>query len=354
MRIVVDAMGSDNHPAPDVAGAVAAARQYDEEIILVGDEPAIQAELRKHDTASLSLRVVHASQVITMEDKPSDASRQKKDSSMHVGLTLVKDGEADAFVSAGNTGAILAVAMLQTLRRIRGIKRPALGVIFPISGQPMLIDNGANADVRPEFLLQFAQMGSLYVERVRGITRPRIALISNGEEEGKGNQLIRDAIPLLVDSGLNYIGNIEPKEFVRGEADVGVTDGFTGNIILKTAEAIASYMSEMIREEIKANPITALGGLLAKPAFTRVRKRLDPDEVGGAPLLGVNGVVIVGHGRSNAYAITQAVGQARLAVAQEIVAAIRAGAAKVEVPAEQPPTTTTVKAPSKVRKEKEQ
>ena len=247
MRIVVDAMGSDGHPEPDVAGAVTAAREFGEEIILVGDEAAIERELEKQDTAGLKLRVQHAAEAISMSDKPSEASRQKQDSSMHVGLNLVRDGEADAFVSAGNTGAILAVAMLHTLRRIRGVKRPALGVMFPIAGQPMLIDNGANADVRPEYLLQFAQMGSLYVERVRDVARPRVALISNGEEEGKGNALIKEAMPLLAQSGLNYIGNVEPKEFVRGEADVAVTDGFTGNIIMKTAEAIAAYMSDLIR-----------------------------------------------------------------------------------------------------------
>ena len=337
MRIVVDAMGSDNHPSPDVGGAVAAAREWAgadaqtgqlDELILVGDEKQIDAELARHGVTGLPLRVVHAPEVITMTDRPSEASRRKRASSMHVGLNLVKEGEADAFVSAGNTGAILAVAMLQTLRRIRGIKRPALGVTFPIAGKPMMIDNGANADVRPEFLLQFARMGSVYVERVQGIARPRVALISNGEEEGKGNQLIKDSIPLLAASGLHYIGNIEPKEFVRGEADVAVTDGFTGNIILKTAEAIASYMGDLIREEIKANPITALGGILARPAFARVSRRLNPDEVGGAPLLGVNGVVIIGHGRSNAYAIRQAIGQARRAVEQDIVAAIRRGVAE--------------------------
>ncbi len=327
MRIVVDAMGSDVHPQPDVEGAVQAAGEFGDQIIIVGDEARIQEELEKYDVSQLKVEVRHASETITMTDSPSEASRQKKNSSMHVGLSLVRDGEAEAFVSAGNTGAILAVAMLHTVRRIRGIKRPALGVMFPIAGRPMLIDNGANADVRPEQLLQFAQMGSLYVERVRGVESPRIALISNGEEEGKGNQLIKETMPLLADSGLNYVGNVEPKEFVRGEADVGVTDGFTGNIIMKTAEAIAAYMSDLIRDELMASPISAIGGLLARSAFTRVRRRLNPDEVGGAPLLGVNGVVIVAHGRSNAYAIKQAVGQARSAVEHDIVAAIRDGVA---------------------------
>lgn len=327
MRIVIDAMGSDQHPVPDVAGAVLAAREFGEEIILVGDEARIRQELLKHNCTGLSLNIVHAGQVITMTDKPSQASREKKDSSMHVGLNLVKNGEADAFVSAGNTGGILAVAMLHTLRRIRGIKRPALGVIFPLANYPMLTDNGANADCKPEFLLQFAQMGSIYVERVRGTANPRVALISNGEEEGKGNELLKETEPLLRNSGLNYVGAIEPKEFfVQGKADVGVTDGFTGNIILKTVEAVASAMSRLITDEIKSQPVTALGGLLARPAFRRISKQLNPDEVGGAPLLGVNGVVIIGHGRSNAYAIKQAVSQARKAVQQDIVGAITAGA----------------------------
>ena len=343
MRIVVDAMGSDAHPQPDVAGAVAAARESGDEIILVGDESQINQELAQHDVAGLSLRVQHAAEVISMTDKPSEASRQKKESSMHVGLGLVRDGHADAFVSAGNTGAILAVAMLHTVRRIRGVMRPALGVMFPISGHPMLIDNGANADVRPEQLLQFAQMGSLYVERVRGVERPRVALISNGEEEGKGNALIKESIPLLAQSGLNYVGNVEPKEFVQGHADVGVTDGFTGNIIMKTAEAIAAYISDLIRDELTASPISALGGLLAKPAFERVRRRLNPDEVGGAPLLGVDGVVIIGHGRSNAFAIKQAVGQARRAVEHDIVGAIRDGVARATSESEPSSGVATIK-----------
>ena len=334
MRIVVDSMGSDQYPCPDVAGGVLAAREFGDEIILVGDEALIKKELAQLDTSGLQLEVVHASQVIGMNDSPSKASRTKKDSSMHVGLNLVKEGQADGFVSAGNTGGILAVAMLHTLRRIRGVKRPALGVVFPLGNHPLLTDNGANADCKPEFLLQFALMGSIYVERVRGIKRPRVALLSNGEEEGKGNALVKDAALLLAASGLNYVGNIEPKEFIiQGAADVAVTDGFTGNMIMKTAEAVASHMGELLRKEIRANPITALGGLMARPAFGRVRRQLDPDEVGGAPLLGVNGVVIIGHGRSNAYAIKQAVGQARRAVQQDIVSAIRDGISQSAAPA---------------------
>ncbi len=325
MRIVVDAMGSDNYPEPDVAGAVMAAREFGDEIILVGDEGQIQSELAKHEISDLPIDVVHASQVIEMSDKPAEASREKMDSSMHVGLNLVKDGQADAFVSAGNTGGILAVATLHTLRRIKGIKRPALGVVFPIEERPLLIDHGANADCKPEYLLQFGLMGSLYMERLHGIEEPRVALLSNGEEEGKGNQLIQETIPLLLESELNYVGNIEPKEFMRGHADVAVTDGFTGNLVMKATEATASYMSDLIRNEMMGGLRTIIGGLLVRPAFARVRRRLDPNEVGGAPLLGVNGVVIIAHGRSNAYAIRQAVGQAQRAVKQDIVSAIRAG-----------------------------
>jgi glycerol-3-phosphate acyltransferase PlsX len=325
MRIVVDAMGSDSYPEPDVAGAVLAAREFGDDIILVGDEAVIKKALSQHNTAGLPIEIQHAGEVIEMTDKPAEASRQKKDSSMHVGMRLVKDGQADAFVTAGNTGGVLTVATLHTLRRIRGILRPALGVVFPIEERPMLIDNGANADCKPEFLLQFGIMGSLYVERVLGIENPRVALLSNGEEEGKGNSLIKETIPLMENSSLNYVGNIEPKEFMRGHADVAVTDGFTGNLVMKTAESIASYMSDLIRDEMTKGPRTIVGGLLARPAFGRVRRRLDPDEVGGAPLLGVNGVVIIGHGRSNDFAIKQAIRQARLAVDNDIVGAIKAG-----------------------------
>ncbi len=330
MRIVVDALGSDNRPGPDVAGAVLAAREFGETIILVGDKSRIETEMAKHDTAGLAIEVQHAAAEIAMTDKPSVVVKGKPNSSIHAGLGLVRDGEADAFVSAGNTGAVLAIAMLRRvgLGRIPGVKRPGLGVVFPIKERPFLIDNGANADCKPEFLLQFGIMGSLYMERVHGVAKPRVGLIANGEEEGKGTELVKETGPLLQASGLNYVGNIEPKEFMFGGADVAVTDGFSGNLIMKTAEAIAKYMSDTIREEIKANPLTIIGGLLAKPAFGRVRKQLDPEEVGGAPLLGVNGVVIIGHGRSGAYAIKQAIGQARIVVQSNVIEAIKEGIRK--------------------------
>jgi glycerol-3-phosphate acyltransferase PlsX len=324
MRIVVDAMGSDNCPGPDVAGALMAAREFGDTLILVGRQPLIEEELGRHNTGGLSLEIVHASQVIGMKDKPAEVVREKRDSSMHVGMNLLKDGQADAFVTAGNTGGVLGVAMLRAvgLGRIPGVKRPALGVIFPTAGHPLLIDNGANADCRPEYLFQFGVMGSIYVESALGTNRPRVGLISNGEEEGKGNMLIQETVPLFAASALNFVGNLEPKEFIEGRADVAVTDGFTGNIMMKTAEAVAGYMSRLIREEIKGGAFSTLGGLLARPAFDRVRQQLDPDLVGGAPLLGVNGAVIVAHGRSNAFAIKQAVGQARRLAEMHVVEAI--------------------------------
>ena len=327
MKIVLDAMGSDELPVPDVAGAVLAARDAErgDEIILVGDEKRVQAELDKHETVDLPLKLVHASQVIEMTDKPARAVKSRPDSSMVVGMDLVKSGQADAFVSAGNTGGVLATALFR-LGRIRGIRRPGLTVLFPLpSGPVVLLDVGANADCKPEYLYQFGLMGSAYAERVLGKERPRVATLSNGEEAGKGNTLVKEAFDLLQASPLNFVGNVEPKELVAGEVDVVVTDGFTGNVFTKAAEAVSKMLTGMIGDQIKANPLTMLGGLLAKPAFGRVKRQLDPSEVGGAVLLGVEGVVIVGHGRSNAIAIKNAIGQARLAVQGELLNAIRQG-----------------------------
>jgi glycerol-3-phosphate acyltransferase PlsX len=327
MRIVVDAMGSDSYPAPDVGGAVLAAETWtDDRIILVGQADMIEEELADYDTTGLHLEVVHAAEVIAMDDEPAWAAREKRQSSMHVGMQLVRDGDADAYVSAGNTGGVLAVATLHTLRRIRGVKRPALAAIVPLpAGHFVTLDIGANADCKPEYLVQFALMGSVYARAVLGRTEPRVALLSNGEERGKGNQLVKETTQLLEDSELSFVGNVEPKEAIASRVDVVVHDGFTGNIFIKTIEATASMLTGLIRDEIKASPLTAIGGLLAKPAFERVRKRVDPFEVGGGPLLGINGVVIVAHGRSDAWAIKNAVGQARRAVRGRVLEAIRDG-----------------------------
>jgi glycerol-3-phosphate acyltransferase PlsX len=326
MRIVLDAMGSDNYPTPDVEGAVLAAQEWGDEIILVGREEMIREQLVRYDIVGLRLEIVHAPEVIEMDDEPAWAARVKKNSSMHVGMGLMRDGQAEAYVSAGNTGGVLAVATLHTLRRIRGVKRPAMAAILPLpAGRFVALDIGANADCRPEYLLQFALMGDIYARAVLGCARPRVALLSNGEEPGKGNTLVKEAYELLTDSGLNFIGNFEPKEALAGEADVVVSDGFTGNVFIKTLEATAKMLTGLIRDEIKASLLTAVGGLLAKPAFGRTARRVDPFEVGGGPLLGVNGVVIVAHGRSNGRALKNAIGQARKAVQGGVVDAIRDG-----------------------------
>ncbi len=332
MRIVLDAMGSDNHPAADVAGAVMAAREWDDELIIVGQEDIVHRELANHDTAGLRLEVVHASQVIEVDDKPARAARAKKDSSMHVGMNLVHDGKADAFVTAGNTGGVLAVATLRTLGtlgRIPGVQRPAVTGIFPLpAGEVVVLDVGANVDCKPEYLLQFAVMGSVYAHAVLARENPRVALLSNGEEPYKGNALVKEAYVLLEQSDLNFIGNLEPKEIVFNRADVVVADGFAGNVFMKTLEATVKMLTGAIRDEIKAGVITSLGGQLAKPAFKRLFKQFDPGEVGGLPLLGVNGVVIKAHGRSDARAIKNAVRQARKAVQGGVVESIRNGLAR--------------------------
>jgi len=345
MRIVLDAMGSDNRPVPDVAGGVMAAREWGDEIILVGPEDVVRAELSRHDVAGLPITVVHAPEVIEMHEH-TDAVKRKEGSSIRVGMRLVKRGEADAFVSAGNTAAVLASALFD-LGRIRSggarIRRPALATIYPVADTPvLLIDNGATADCKPEYLLQFARMGVAYVEKVWSIPNPRVGLVSNGEEADKGNMLVRDTYAVLAQSDLNFVGNVEPKEVTRGVADVVLTDGFTGNIMIKTTEAIASFLFRYLKRELTGGGLAKVGlvlmvpGLLAAlpglalllPSLKRVARRLDYAEYGGALLMGVDGVVVVGHGRSNAKAVKNAVRQARRAVEGGVLEVIRAGLAQ--------------------------
>jgi glycerol-3-phosphate acyltransferase PlsX len=329
IRIVVDAMGSDNHPRPDVEGAVAAAREYGVEIILVGDEAKIKPILAETKADDLPIRIVHAPEILTMEDKGMalvlKAKRASSQNSMAVGIDLVKRGEADAFVTAGNTGAASVSAYFR-LGTIPGIDRPALAPIFPTAtGSCVVLDIGANPDCKAENLLQFAIMGSIYAEKVRGIKNPKVGIVSNGEEEGKGNQLVKETTPLLKASGLNFFGSVEGKEVIGGKVDVAVTDGFTGNVLLKTAEAVAKLLTEQIKAAIKSGgPLAMLGGILIKPAMGKVKKMMDPSEEGAAPLLGVNGLVFIGHGRSDALAIKSAVRVAKVAVEAKVLNAIRA------------------------------
>ncbi|MBC7870068.1 MAG: phosphate acyltransferase PlsX [Chitinophagaceae bacterium] len=337
MRIVLDAMGTDECPVPDVAGAILAARESGDTIILIGDEALIRREINKQRTADVKLEIVHATQVITMEDKPSVVGKAKPDSSMHVGLRLVQDHSADAFVTAGNTGAAQAIAMLFTLHRIPGIRRPALSAIFPFNQRPItFLDIGANTDSKAEWLAQFALMGQVYAQNALGINRPRVGLLSNGAEEGKGTQATREASTILQQlplSLLNYIGNIEPRDIMHGTVDVVVSDGFTGNILIKTFESSTRYLVNVLRDEMRRNVLSTLGALLARPAFNNTRRRLDTSEVGGAPLLGVNGVVIIAHGRSTPYAIKNALLQAHKAVDGHILQSIEEGISALDLDA---------------------
>ncbi|MFN8401421.1 MAG: phosphate acyltransferase PlsX [Anaerolineales bacterium] len=327
-RIVVDAMGSDEHPGPDVEGAIQAAREYGVEIIFVGDEAKIKPVLEKQNTQGLSVRVVHAPEMLTMEDKGEalvlKARSKEPKNSMAIGMDLVKNGEADAFVTAGNTGAGMVTALFR-LGRIRGVDRPALAPIFPTAkGTCVVLDIGANPDCKPENLIQFGILGSIYAEKVRGVKSPKVGLVSNGEEEGKGNELVKGATPLFKASNLNYYGNVEGKEVIGGAVDVAVTDGFTGNVMLKTSEAVAKLITDTIRNLIKnGNLQTKIGGLLVKPALGAIRKLLDPGEQGAAPMLGVNGLVFIGHGRSDAFAIKNAVRVAKEAVDVKVLDAMK-------------------------------
>jgi glycerol-3-phosphate acyltransferase PlsX len=328
MRIVVDAMGSDDFPTPDVVGAVQAAREFDVEIILVGDEAKIGPLLAAQNPGTLPIRIVHAPEMLTMEDKGMalvlKARRPTPKNSMAVGIDLVKNGQADAFVTAGNTGAASVTAYFR-LGTIPGVDRPGLSPIFPTaSGSCVVIDVGANPECKPENLLQFAIMGSIYAEKVRGVKNPRIGLLSNGEEAGKGNELIKHTYPLLQASGLNFYGNIEGKELIGGKVDVAVTDGFTGNVLLKSSEAVAKLLMDKIKEAIQTGGLRAkLGGLLVKPALKGIKKMMDPAEEGAAPLLGVNGMVFIGHGRSDAFAIKNAIRVANNAVKSNVLESIR-------------------------------
>ncbi len=327
MKIALDAMGSDDRPAPDVAGAVLAAREYGIGIILVGDEPKLKAELAKHATAGLDLSIVHAPSAIAMTDHV-EAIKAKRDSSMNLAIKLVRDKHAAAFVTAGNTGAAMAAAIAGPflLGRIKGIKRPALTVTLPTAtGRVLLLDVGANADVKPEYLYQFALMGSLYAEKVLRVNQPRVMILSNGEEEGKGPQVVREAYALIKSSPINFLGNAEGRDISKGSADVIVCDGYVGNVVIKSSESLAKVLIGFIKSEINKRPIAKIGALLAKPAFDALKALLDPSEQGGAILLGVDGVVIIGHGSSDAKAIKNAIRVAKQAVEGNVIEHIRAG-----------------------------
>jgi glycerol-3-phosphate acyltransferase PlsX len=320
MKVALDAMGGEYAPGAVVQGAIAAARQQKVKVVLVGQRNAIEAELAKHN---YKLDIVDASEAIGLGENPREALRNKRDSSIAVGLNLVKDGKAGAFVSAGNTGAVMAAASF-ILKRIKGVERPALGslVVFPWHSV-LLLDVGANADCKPTHLVQFAQMGNVYMKKLYGIDRPKIGLLSNGEEDSKGNLLTRETHALLKGTNLNFIGNVEGNDIPRNTADVIVSDGFTGNVVLKTGEGVGEMVVQSLREAITRQPHIKLIGLLLKRTLRNALQSLDSAEHGGAPLLGVNGNVIIAHGHSEARAIMNAVFLARKAAEQGMVEAIK-------------------------------
>jgi glycerol-3-phosphate acyltransferase PlsX len=314
--IALDAMGSDRAPKPEIEGAIQAARQYGLRVLLVGPEEAIKADLARYPWASrLPIEVVHASEHITMEDKV-EAIRAKRDSSMRVGLRLVREGQAAGFVTAGNTGAAMATAKV-VLGAIPGVDRPALAAVFPTAPgtAAILLDVGANVDCKPHNLEQFAVMGDVYFRamfpsvfgRRVGKLGPRVGLLSIGEEETKGNDLTREAFQLLKQLPLNFVGNVEGRDLYNGQVDVIVADGFVGNVALKISEGVANLVRTALKESLKATITRQVGALLSRSAFSDFKKRLDHTEYGGAPLLGVKGVCIITHGSSNANAMKNAV-----------------------------------------------
>ncbi len=307
MKIAVDAMGGDYGPAVVVEGAVAATREFGATVTLVGDRAAIDREIARLGAQGLGLEIRHASQVVGMAESPSQALRRKRDSSLRIAAQLVKDGEASAFVSAGNTGAAMAIAMF-VVGVLPGVDRPAIAAVLPnLKGFTVLLDAGANVDPKPWHLLQFAVMGHVYARDILGRDNPRVGLLSVGEEEGKGNELTKEAYEQLKDSSLNFIGNVEGRDIYNGRCDVVVTDGFTGNVALKISESLASMIQSMIREELTRDARSKLGAALAMPAFERFRRRVDYTEMGGAPLLGIDGAGIICHGASPVKAIKNAV-----------------------------------------------
>jgi glycerol-3-phosphate acyltransferase PlsX len=319
-------MGGDHAPAETVKGALLAVRETDVEVALVGLPDVLEAELARHSHGSPPplVRVVPASEVVGMHEPPAQAVRQKHHSSISEALRLVKAGKASAMVSAGNTGAVVASALLM-LGRLGGIERPALSAYFPAGKHGVLaLDVGANADCKPSYLVQFAHMGSVYMQRVHAVKRPRVGLLSIGEEEGKGNALTREVYERLQRSPLNFVGNVEGKEILSGDVEVVISDGFTGNVAVKMCEGMAEFMFRELREAVRGRLRYRLGALLMVDALRGMRRRLDYAEYGGVPLLGVDGVVIICHGRSHAQAIKNAIRTAKEAAVSGMLEAIQA------------------------------
>jgi len=302
-RIIVDALGGDNAPGATVEGAVAACRDFGADVRLVGHKDIIARELARHDIQGLAISVQHASEVVGMSDSPMDVVRKKKDSSISVGMQMLAEQQGEAFVSAGNSGAVVAAALF-IVKRMPGIDRPAIGTLLPsLTGQALVVDAGANNVCKAHNIAQFALMGSVYYRSILKCQNPRVGILSNGEEESKGTDVLKQVHAQLKKSSLNYIGFVEGKDVFRGNVDVVACDGFTGNIVLKIAEGVAESMGAAIKQELKRGLASKIGYLFSRSAFLRLKKRFDYAEYGGAPLLGVNAPVLIAHGRSSAYAV---------------------------------------------------
>jgi len=305
--VAVDAMGGDHAPAAEVAGAVESARLWGTSIILVGDAARIDAELATHNREGLDIRIHHAGEFVGMHDSASDAVRKKKDSSIRVAFDLVKNGEAHAVVSTGNSGATMAAGMF-VLKRIKGIDRPAIATVMPnLKDQTVVLDAGGNVDCKPQHLAQFAVMGEVYSRHILNKANPRVGLLSNGSEEGKGNDLTKVSNQLLKKMPINYIGYVEGRDVYNGSADVVICDGFVGNVLLKVSEGLADAIGTMLKRELQKRWLSKIGYLLARPSFKAFKKKVDYAEYGGAPLLGINGVGMICHGGSSPRAIANAI-----------------------------------------------
>lgn len=322
--IAIDAMGGDNAPKDIVKGTIEYIKSNEGiKVILVGQEDLINAELNKYSFNSEQISIVNALEIITNEDSPTVAIKKKKNSSMVVGLKLVKDGTAQAFISAGNTGALLTGSTL-IIGRVQGVERPALGVLLPNKkGASLLLDVGANVDAKPQYLLQFAKMGSVYMENVMNLKNPKVGLINIGSEEEKGNLLIKEVFPLIKESEINFIGNVEAREISSGNADVLVCDAFVGNVILKYSEGFSKFLLSMIKNELMSSFMSKLGALLCSNAFKNLKSKFDYSHIGGAPLLGLKALVVKAHGNSDYMSIKGAINQCVTFIEHDITEKIK-------------------------------
>lgn len=332
MKVIVDAMGGDNAPQAIIEGCTLGLRDHEQmHITLVGDQEVIEQELSKYDYDKSRINIVNTSQVIDMAEPPVEAIRTKKDSSMVVGLRMLKKKEGDVFLTAGSTGAAVAGSTL-IVKRMKGVKRPAIAPLLPTeTGRVLLLDGGANAECRPSYLAQFALMGSIYMEKVEGIKSPRIGLVNNGAEAEKGNELTKAAYKLIDKLPVNFVGNAEGRDLVTGDFDVIVCDGFTGNVIMKFMEGLAKALMSLLKAELKSSARTKLGAAIAMPAFKNFKKSMDYKEYGGALLLGIDGAVVKAHGSSDAKALRSALRQVAGIINGDVVNVIRNEISKIKI-----------------------